>query len=751
MIDPNIGRATYASRIPLSRRGWRWTARLALAVLACAFAGTAWAQTVYRGGLDEAVGKLTRMLMNGAGLRDRDKRVLVKSDDFFEMGTGLRLGLSEILRGLSSEALTGNGVRVAMSGSDEDEVRILHGRWRREPDGHLYLELSVAAPVESGDPTALRTVKGLVPIDESIDRAITATLDDWGRLLVLRLERGVRDQKERRLHLQPMTIEGDGVQGGGLERSLTNWLGKALVESRLFTLVEPPPGVDVSTDGELHVAAAVSAGQVEVSLRVLDHEYQRVTFATIGLDQGLFPPGVFPGPGGGQPVPGGTDPGGSGGGVASGGGARPAPDALHRAAQTGDLTGLQGTLAAGADVDARDGKGWTALMHAVAKGYPLVVEPLLKAGADPDLRAPDGATALFMAAAEGHAEIIERLMEAEADVSIRGPEGRTAVDLALTRYGDAETARRSGEPPAVLALLEGMSLDDAAFARAEVAGTAAAYAKYRSSYPQGRHSEEAGRRERERTAGRRFRDCVVCPKLVVVPEGSFLMGSPSGEAGRGNDEGPVHRVRMARPLAVGVYEVTFGEWEACVSGGGCGGYRPDDEGWGRGRRPVIYVSWEDAKAYVEWLSGETGQTYRLLSESEWEYVARAETRGPFHTGWTISTGQANYDGRHTYGSGRKGEYRRKTEPVGSFPANGFGLHDVLGNVWEWVEDCWNGSYEGAPADGSAWESGDCERRVLRGGSWSNGPGNLRSAFRIRYPTGRRHNFAGFRVARTLTP
>ena len=263
---------------------------------------------------------------------------------------------------------------------------------------------------------------------------------------------------------------------------------------------------------------------------------------------------------------------------------------------------------------------------------------------------------------------------------------------------------------------------------------------------------EAERRRRAREPGTVFRDCDECPQMVVVPAGSFLMGSPSGEAKRDDDEGPVHRVTFDRPFAVGVYEVTFREWDACVAGGGCNGYRPGDEGWGRGDRPVINVSWDDARAYVGWLSRETGEGYRLLSESEWEYVARAGTTGPFHTGATISTDQANYDGDYVYGSGRRGVYREQTVVVGRFPPNGFGLHDVHGNVWEWVQDCWHGDYAGAPVDGGAWErGGDCSQRVVRGGSWYSSPRILRAANRYMYSTGSRRSTQGFRIARTLTP
>ena len=230
-------------------------------------------------------------------------------------------------------------------------------------------------------------------------------------------------------------------------------------------------------------------------------------------------------------------------------------------------------------------------------------------------------------------------------------------------------------------------------------------------------------RDAEQRVGRRFKDCVDCPEMVVVPSGSFMMGSPSGEYSRDDDEGPRHWVTIDYPLAVGVYEVTFSEWQACVSDGGCGGYVPDDEGWGRGNRPVLNVSWHDAQSYVRWLSSKTSHSYGLLSESEWEYVARAGTETRYSWGNEIGRNRANCDG-----CGSRWDDNR-TAPVGSFSANVWDVHDMHGNVWEWVEDCWNDRYFGAPADGSAWETGNCGLRVLRGGSWLNRPWYLRSASR----------------------
>ncbi len=253
-------------------------------------------------------------------------------------------------------------------------------------------------------------------------------------------------------------------------------------------------------------------------------------------------------------------------------------------------------------------------------------------------------------------------------------------------------------------------------------------------------SELDGRLSRayQRAVGEIFKDCAQCPQMVGVLPGSFAMGSSIYE---GSDEGPQHVVHIGYRFAVGVYEVTFAEWDACVADRGCGGYVPDDEGWGHGNRPVINVSWDDAQSYVRWLSQKTGESYRLLSDSEWEYVARAGSTTQYSWGNDIEHNRAN-----CYGCSSQWDHE-KTAPVGVFSANAWGVHDMHGNVWEWVQDCWNDSYVGAPSDGSAWEYGNCDRRVLRGGSWYFNPRNLRSAIRLWYTSVFRYYYFGFRVVR----
>lgn len=249
---------------------------------------------------------------------------------------------------------------------------------------------------------------------------------------------------------------------------------------------------------------------------------------------------------------------------------------------------------------------------------------------------------------------------------------------------------------------------------------------------------------------RSFTDCGAgCPVMIVVPTGTFQMGSPEREPQRGSDEGPQHEVTFSKPLAIAKFPVTVEDWEFCVSQHGCTDWPPALVAkWGRGRQPVINVSWDDAKAYATWLSRYTGKLYRLMSEAEREYITRAGTTTPFWWGSSISSEQANYDGTQRYVDEPTGRFRQNTLPVDSFQPNPWGFYDVSGNTWDWVEDCYHDSYDGAPPDGSAWTSGDCNRRVLRGGSWGSQPRNLRSAARYRLSPVVRGDWYGFRVART---
>jgi formylglycine-generating enzyme required for sulfatase activity len=243
--------------------------------------------------------------------------------------------------------------------------------------------------------------------------------------------------------------------------------------------------------------------------------------------------------------------------------------------------------------------------------------------------------------------------------------------------------------------------------------------------------------------GQSFKDCATdCPEMVVIPAGSFTMGSPQYEPGHKKDEAPQHNVTIAKPFAVSKFEVTFAEWDACAAHGDCIP-RVDDYGWGRDRQPVINVSWNDAQRYVAWLSKITGKTYRLLSESEYEYAARAGTQTAYPWGDKTGTNNANCSG-----CGSKWD-ATQTAPVGSFRPNRFGLHDMVGNVWEWVEDCPHEDYGQAPVDGSAWMTGDCGQHRLRGGSWASVFDEIRSANRGRSAASDRLNIISFRVGRTL--
>ncbi len=237
------------------------------------------------------------------------------------------------------------------------------------------------------------------------------------------------------------------------------------------------------------------------------------------------------------------------------------------------------------------------------------------------------------------------------------------------------------------------------------------------------------------STARTLRDCADCPEMALVPAGSFEMGSNE----MFEFEKPVHPVTLRSAFYIGVNEVTFAQWDACVDQGGCQ-HRPNDRGAGRGERPVTDIHWDDANAYAAWLSVRTGKRYRLPTESEWEFAARAGTTTSYSWGRAVEVDKANCNGCNP-------QPRRQTTPVGQFPPNALGLHDMAGNAAEWVADCWADNYRAKPRDGSAFATPGCRERVLRGGSFNNDPRYLRSAARFKYESNVRFYTNGLRVVR----
>ncbi len=286
------------------------------------------------------------------------------------------------------------------------------------------------------------------------------------------------------------------------------------------------------------------------------------------------------------------------------------------------------------------------------------------------------------------------------------------------------------------------------------------------TFPKEKKRSNVARRFRP---GQEFQDCRECPKMVVIPAGEFLMGTPKKGKHRSYGASPQHPVRIAVDFAVGKFEVTKRQFTVFVketghdANGNCGIFESnvwverENRSWRnpgfqqKGNHPVVCMSWKDAKAYTSWLSRKTGHHYRLMSESEWEYAARAGTTTPFVTGETITSAHANFNGTRTYNGSKKSRFRKITLSVGSFRKNAFGLHNMHGNASEWVEDCLQKNYQDAPADGSARTNGDCARRIVRGGSWMSHAASLKVTERNWNSSGKRLFIFGFRVARTLVP
>ena len=293
----------------------------------------------------------------------------------------------------------------------------------------------------------------------------------------------------------------------------------------------------------------------------------------------------------------------------------------------------------------------------------------------------------------------------------------------------------------------GLSLGGAAYLNRDALGT---FIDQKLKYEQYVKSAEA---LAEFSDGASFRDCLEqtnnCPTMVILPEGRFLMGSSEDNPNSGGDEYPQHEVAVSR-FAVSAYEITVQEFAACSIAGGCSVSVNDEQVISNGTHPMVNISWHDAKEYVAWLSEMTGEEYRLLSEAEWEYAARGVTttiEPSTEYGWGDEHPVCEQGVKNSAVFSRCSD--SGTKPVGFSAANAFGLYDMHGNVWEWTEDCWNGSYAGAPKDGSAWLSGECDLRVLRGGSWDFNPQDLRSALRQENNTTNRGIYFGFRIARTL--
>ena len=493
---------------------------------------------------------------------------------------------------------------------------------------------------------------------------------------------------------------------------------------------------------------------------------------------------------------------------------------LHTAAAWGEHFIVSALLSAGADPKAitYDDDAWTPLHYAATTGEdyaalggdPIaVVSFLLSAGADPMAKSADGRTSLHIAVSYSRYRkssrdrpLVSALIDggAGADLSSAHVAVLTGelADLtsALEKDADPSGADAYGWTPLHFAALAGRWIRDPAMIPELVAAGGDTDAKDRNGLTpfgllsryggkawvakallsaggdggtatgpeagivQGGISADPGVAAPALDAGDTFRDCASCPTMVVVPAGSFMMGALESEGSALWDNWPRHRVTIGYRFAAGVYEVTFAEWDACALAGECGDYWPPDEGWGRGTRPVVNIGWEDAQAYLAWLSAETGEEYRLLTESEWEYVARARTQTARYWGESERE-QCRYANGYDQTTHADSEHASDWDPapcsdsysgpapVGSLEPNPFGLYDVLGNVEEWTEDCLNDGYSGAPSDGSAWRSGECSFRSVRGGDWRSPPSGLGSALRDYWSSDTRFRFIGFRVARTL--
>lgn len=352
------------------------------------------------------------------------------------------------------------------------------------------------------------------------------------------------------------------------------------------------------------------------------------------------------------------------------------------------------------------------------------------------------ARALLLAAGERQEEILERLKILLDNDTAKVKEAELDLQRWQMRWIKLHLAQSGCQPSEELALLYDV----------QTRGAISCWQESRGETPTGFLSQESIDSLLQGPVS--FRDCEEhCPLLALIPPGKFLMGSaPSEENGRDNEK-PRHAVDVAYPFAVGAYEVTLAEWQACVDEDGCSRAPLENHGASdTARRPVTHVTWQEANAYAEWLSGRTGMDYRLPSESEWEYVARANTTTPYYSGETVTSEQANFDGRYDWrvgGALTPNVYMGGTIETGLLESNAFGLHDALGNANEWTRDCYVSHYREAPDDGRPRITENCLRRVVRSGSWKDKLWDIRAARRRAQVPDERSSETGFRVMRTF--
>ena len=407
-----------------------------------------------------------------------------------------------------------------------------------------------------------------------------------------------------------------------------------------------------------------------------------------------------------------------------------------------------------AEIDAYDNKAWgVAENRNTIAGY----EDYLKAW-------PEGLHA--SKARERIAEMKAAIEAAQKDAAERAAaearDWQTATQANTVQSYQDYLAKHPGgenapEAQSRIDLLQASAADEAAWSAAKTANTTGAYQQYLTSFPQGKYAAQAiNAMENLRPApGRTFKDCDVCPEMVSLPSGTASLGAADNEKDARPNEKPQRPVTFSDMFAIGVKEVTFAEYDACIAAGGCSG-QPSDNGWGRGNRPVINVSWDEAQKYAAWLSSKTGKAYALPSETQWEYAARGGDSNAIAGGsaaalCAFANGAGQESGMKWANNACTDPAADRTLPTGMLGANKFGVKDMIGNVAEWTQDCNTLNLRDAPTDGSADARGSCSQRVVRGGSWFSGLADLRYSSRLMQRRGDSNDFTGFRVIRKAGP